>query len=399
MIIAVAGKNNIAVSALEYLVNNYKEHEFVIVCNKTENGINGWQKSLRFFANKHNIKEVVLSDLYKHQNLIFLSLEFDQIVKTKLFKSKALYNIHFSLLPAYKGMYTSITPILNNEVSSGVTLHYIDDGIDTGDIISQRKFNININETSGSLYDKYINNAFILFKENIDLIINNPYKLIRKPQTIEESSYYSKKFLDFNKIQIDTKQTAMSIHNQVRAFNFRHYQLPEVNSSKIVGTKFTGIKSNGTAGTIIFENDQTIMIHTIDYDLVLIKDQFDILLKSCKEGKLDSIMKIANIETIVNDKDSNGWTALILATYNGHLDVVKYLISHGADPYCVNNNGTTLLMYAKDCFINTGKSDIFLFLFGLNLDLFQTDFFDKSLIDYCFDQDIHRIGSVDFSKF
>ena len=58
----------------------------------------------------------------------------------KNFLNARLYNIHFSYLPAYKGMFTSALPIKNGEVDSGVTLHKIESGIDTGDIIDQIKF-------------------------------------------------------------------------------------------------------------------------------------------------------------------------------------------------------------------------------------------------------------------
>lgn len=72
-------------------------------------------------------------------DLIFISLEFDKIVNPDLFKDARLYNIHFSLLPSYKGMYTSAIPILNGEEMVGVTFHEIDKGIDTGNIIAQKK--------------------------------------------------------------------------------------------------------------------------------------------------------------------------------------------------------------------------------------------------------------------
>ena len=74
--------------------------------------------------------------------IFFISLEFDKIINTSLFKTTNLFNIHFSLLPRYKGMYTSILPILNGDKISGVTLHKIDRGIDTGDIIDKCSFRL-----------------------------------------------------------------------------------------------------------------------------------------------------------------------------------------------------------------------------------------------------------------
>ena len=55
-------------------------------------------------------------------------------------------------------MYTSCLPILNGETITGVTLHKIDSGIDTGYIIKQKVFKININDTARDLYLKYLKN-------------------------------------------------------------------------------------------------------------------------------------------------------------------------------------------------------------------------------------------------
>ena len=69
-------------------------------------------------------------------------IEFDQIIKPTEFRSNRLFNIHFSYLPEFKGMYTSAIPILQGSTHTGVTLHGIDQGIDTGPIIAQEKFEI-----------------------------------------------------------------------------------------------------------------------------------------------------------------------------------------------------------------------------------------------------------------
>ena len=53
------------------------------------------------------------------------------------------YLIFISLLPKYRGVFTSTNVILNNEKTTGVTFHKIDKGIDTGDIIGQKSFKLN----------------------------------------------------------------------------------------------------------------------------------------------------------------------------------------------------------------------------------------------------------------
>ena len=62
-------------------------------------------------------------------------------------------------------MFTSSLPLLYGDEYSGVTLHKIDDGIDTGDIIDQIKFNISSIDSARDLYFKYLENGLILLKK------------------------------------------------------------------------------------------------------------------------------------------------------------------------------------------------------------------------------------------
>jgi len=70
--------------------------------------------------------------------------------------NEKIINIHPSLLPKYPGMDLDVhTEILkNNEKESGMTIHFIDEGMDTGEIILQKKCKIDSNETPESLKDK-----------------------------------------------------------------------------------------------------------------------------------------------------------------------------------------------------------------------------------------------------
>lgn len=267
--ICIAGKNDIAVNALDYLVNILKinSNEICIISNKTDTGTDGWQKSLKKKAKELNITEIKLEDAYVIEDLIFISLEFDKIIKTEKFKTTHLYNIHFSNLPKYKGMYTSVMPILNGENIAGVTLHKIDNGIDTGDIINQRLFKIDINDTARDLYFKYLNNSFILFKDNIKNILSGKIKFCK--QNCFNSTYYSKKAIDFNNINIDLNKTSFEIHNQIRAFIFQEYQLPKVMNfyiqTSVISDEFIGYKQ-------IIDSTNEIIISGVDgYKITLKK--------------------------------------------------------------------------------------------------------------------------------
>lgn len=81
--IVIAGKNNIAVRSVEYLIEN-KFDDVAVVCNQTDNGVDGWQRSLHNFACKNDVKIIDLQQAYKISD-VFISLEFEKIVKPEFF--------------------------------------------------------------------------------------------------------------------------------------------------------------------------------------------------------------------------------------------------------------------------------------------------------------------------
>lgn len=273
--ICIAGKNQIAIDALSFLLKDkgISKNEICVIPNKNDAGVDGWQPSLKKFALQNSVPLVDIQYLYTLEDLVFFSLEFDRIIRPYKFASNKLYNIHFSLLPKYKGMYTSAWPILRGERISGVTLHEIDEGIDTGRIIAQRKFEIPLEYTSRDLYFKYMEEGFSLFVEYFDAVVSNSYESIEQP--FEDSTYFDRFSIDYSNIQINLKKTSFEIYNQIRAFIFPEFQLPKIDGMEILSINFTNkkIKPN----TFIVNND-SITISGIDgYELIAqIKGKSDV---------------------------------------------------------------------------------------------------------------------------
>lgn len=354
--ICIAGKNNIAVDVLAYVIQHYGKERIGIVCNRTETGENTFQRSLRRYAQSEGINEYQLSEVYEIHNLVFLSLEFDQLVKPERFSDARLYNIHFSLLPKYKGMYTAAHCLLEGETFSGVTLHLIDAGIDTGDIIDQEKFEIGDSDCKG-LYLKYIEYGTRVVLRNIDRIICNA--VTARPQGTLGSTYFSRKSIDYKNVTIDMNQTAEGISRQIKAFSFRDYQLPELFGEKIIDCGILRSKSEAKPGTVLLEDEDFKVISTVDYNVVLHFDRFSELMEACTDGNIEQVIKICTVSKHINEQDRNGWTPLIRATYNNHVGIVKYLIAAGADVNLKNRNGTNLLMYAKEAYRQYGDNTLF----------------------------------------
>jgi methionyl-tRNA formyltransferase len=119
-------------------------------------------------------------------------------------------NIHPSLLPYYRGPVPTAWTIENGEKYFGITIHLMDEGIDTGDILVQEKYSILENETGFELYSRGMKLGYELLKNNFSEIINN--KITPKPQ-IGIGSYYGKKN---GKYTINWQDKAEKINNKIR---------------------------------------------------------------------------------------------------------------------------------------------------------------------------------------
>lgn len=102
--------------------------------------------------------------------------------------SMGFINIHPSLLPKYRGPVPTLWALLNNDKKTGVTLHYIDSGIDTGDIIAQDDYDIPKQITGYDLHVALMEKGIQLFKRQLPLILKNKNK--RTKQNHGNATYF-----------------------------------------------------------------------------------------------------------------------------------------------------------------------------------------------------------------
>ncbi|MBC3303296.1 ankyrin repeat domain-containing protein [Pseudomonas sp. SWRI18] len=378
--ICVAGKNEIAIEGLRYVVDIYPDSNIFFIPNKNDLGVDTWQPSFKKYALGRGIKQVNLEDLYEIENLVFLSLEFDRIISPKKFRGAQLFNVHFSLLPKYKGMYTSALPLLHGEVTSGVTLHFIDAGIDTGDIIAQIEFDIDPGDNARDLYFRYLANSKKLLRSHIDSILSGEFSSIA--QESMGASYYSKSSINYSSLSIDFNKCAFEISNQFRAFTFREYQVPRFEGWQIIGTEILLDKSHLKPGAIVSEDSGSFVISTVDYDLKLKKDYYPILWVASESGDVLALELALKFVDDINARNENGWSALILASYHGQIALIDTLLNCGASMSVVGYNGTTPLMYAFSYYERHGDERAFKMLLSRGADVSAVDNAGKSLRDY-----------------
>ena len=268
--LCIAGKNRVAVQALR-LLDELDLFDLKVCPVQSDTGEDGWQPSLKKEAARRDKSLITLEQAYRKPGLIFLSLEFDKIINVKKFDHTELLNVHFSLLPAYKGCFTSIWPIYCGEVASGVTLHLIDHGIDTGPIIDQETIALDESVTAISLYELYQDCAIRLLEKNIQLILDGDFNAERQPPT--QSTYFSRKSLSYISPEINFSATATQISRHVRALFFPEYQTATYQGMQVAKCVTLAERSKAKPGTLLSESGSTMTFSTIDFDVELIKFQ------------------------------------------------------------------------------------------------------------------------------
>ncbi len=113
---------------------------------------------------------------------IGVSLSFNQIIKPGLLNifPNGMINIHAGKLPKYRGRNVLNWALINGENEIGVTCHFIDEGIDSGDMILQRTFPVKSTDDYGSVLEKAYEMCSEVLTESLDLIERNAVK--RTPQ-------------------------------------------------------------------------------------------------------------------------------------------------------------------------------------------------------------------------
>ena len=125
------------------------------------------------------------------------------------------FNLHASLLPEYRGAAPINWAIINGERKTGVTTFFIDDKIDTGEIILQKDVTIKEDEIVGELHDRLMNLGAELVLETIQLIEKDKVVTKKQPELEEKTAY--KLFPD--NCKIDWTDTLENIYNKVRGLN------------------------------------------------------------------------------------------------------------------------------------------------------------------------------------
>lgn len=142
-------------------------------------------------------------------------------------------NMHPGYLPYNRGMNPNVWPIVEG-TPAGVTIHYVDPGIDTGDIIARREVPILPTDTGGTLYDRTLTEIVDLFKATWPAIRNGTAP--RVPQESHLATHHRAIDVDsLDHLDLDTPTSTRDVLNRIRArtYNDRTYAYFEEDGRRI----------------------------------------------------------------------------------------------------------------------------------------------------------------------
>ena len=126
-----------------------------------------------------------------------------------------IINVHSSLLPKYRGASPIHSAILNGDTESGVSIMYIEEGLDSGDVILQESCDILENDTLGTLHDKLKDLGAIGLEKALKLIEDGKVEATKQ----DESLATFVKPITKEQTKIDWNNTKEVIFNQIRGLN------------------------------------------------------------------------------------------------------------------------------------------------------------------------------------
>jgi methionyl-tRNA formyltransferase len=246
-------------------------------------------ETLKRFADKFNIPYLKFRNINSTEALVtveqcgcdlFVSMSFDQLFKQELINLPRLktINCHAGKLPYYRGRNVLNWVLINDEHEFGITVHYIDPGIDTGDIILQKIFPITDADDYNSLLMKAYTECASILHEAIRLFIRGEIKPLKQAD-IHPVGFYCSQRKDGDEL-IDWKQTSRKIFCFIRALSRPGPMArSSINGKEIKLNKARMIKDapnyEDVIGAVVGITCEGLIIKTLDNTIEITEFEYD----------------------------------------------------------------------------------------------------------------------------
>lgn len=233
------------------LENNYQVEAVIGVVH--ENDIDQ-------LAEKHGFPVLILDMINAEESIallqefeadLFILCGYNKIIKQQVIEIPPLgtINLHGGKLPEYRGAAPINWQIINGEDTGGCCIIFVDEGIDTGDIISQELYPIRPDDTHASVLEKTLEIFPRLLLEVLDQIEKGTVQA--KKQDPQSGNYYSRRYPQDSKIDWDL-MADNQVHNLVRgmhgpypaAFTYHAGEKVEIDKTRLLNETIHGVPGN-----------------------------------------------------------------------------------------------------------------------------------------------------------
>ena len=225
--IVFMGTPDFAVGILDAIVKNNYEVVGVITAPDKPAGrgqkLN--QSAVKLYALEHNLKVLQptnLKDSNFLEELKALNANLQVVVAFRMLPKVVwdmpklgTFNLHASLLPDYRGAAPINWAIINGEQKTGVSTFFIDEKIDTGEVILREEIAIETVDTAGVLHDKLMVLGAGTVIDTLKLIEIGNVSTVKQPVEDGKTAYK----LNRENCKIDFNQSSLNVYNHIRGLN------------------------------------------------------------------------------------------------------------------------------------------------------------------------------------
>lgn len=203
---------------------------------------------------------------------LIITAAFGQILPKELLDVPELgcINVHASLLPAYRGGAPIHQAIIDGQSQTGVTIMYMEEKLDAGDIISQSEISIEHTDDTGLLFEKLSAVGSNLLKETLPSIIAKENNRTKQ----DDSLVTFAKNISREQERIDWNNSALQLYNQVRglhpwpvAYTTLEGQVVKVWKADTINTQ-----TNEKPGTVVKIESDYFVVQTGKSDAIRINE-------------------------------------------------------------------------------------------------------------------------------
>lgn len=240
--IVFLGTKPIGYDSLAYLISLQKSLNYEIIAVGTKERTEfGTDKNIQALASQHQIKVLTDNEAIPECDIIY-SVQYHKILKqADIEKAKTIaINLHLAPLPDYRGCNQFSFAIFHGAKTFGVTIHQIDEGIDSGGILYEDRFPMNEKWWVKDLFEESTKRGLALLKATWADILIGKYQLKDQSTLIAERGLNIHYRKDIEQLKrIDLNEDAHKIKAKIKATYMPGFEPPycEIDGNKIYFTQ------------------------------------------------------------------------------------------------------------------------------------------------------------------